>query len=122
MEVKEARVLLLHSWKDFETNFGTPESIQTVRAKIPKKVKRKRKLTVETEDGLVDAGWEEYNDYIFPEDEVAANKQGTLKLLEAARRWKKLRMAGKSEGGGEGETSGGPEEEPGAKMEVEQEE
>lgn len=33
----------------------------------------------------VDAGWEEYYDYIFPEDEAA---QPNLKLLAMAKQWK----------------------------------
>lgn len=32
-----------------------------------------------------DAGWEEYFDYIFPDDESA---QPNLKLLEKAKQWK----------------------------------
>uniref|UniRef100_A0A1I7XHZ9 TPR_REGION domain-containing protein n=1 Tax=Heterorhabditis bacteriophora TaxID=37862 RepID=A0A1I7XHZ9_HETBA len=39
------------------------------------------------EDG-VDAGWEEYYDYIFPQDQAA---KGSFKLLEAAARWKQQR-------------------------------
>ena len=30
-------------------------------------------------------GWEEYYDYIFPDDET---KQGNLKILEMAHKWK----------------------------------
>lgn len=33
---------------------------------MPKKVKRRRQI--QTEDG-VDAGWEEFFDYIFPDDQ-----------------------------------------------------
>jgi crooked neck len=32
-----------------------------------------------------DAGWEEYVDYVFPDDETA---QPTLKLLSLAKKWK----------------------------------
>jgi hypothetical protein len=33
-----------------------------------------------------DAGWEEYIDYIFPDD---SNQSSSLKLLELAKKWKK---------------------------------
>ena len=52
---------------------------------MPRKVKKRRQI--QTEDG-VDAGWEEYFDYIFPQDQAA---KGSFKLLEAAARWKKQR-------------------------------
>ena len=34
---------------------------------MPRRVKKRRQLTTDTG---ADAGWEEYWDYIFPEDEV----------------------------------------------------
>ena len=54
-----------------------------VEDQMPRKVKKRRKAI--TEDGT-DAGWEEYYDYIFPDDEVAAP---SLKLLALAKQWKK---------------------------------
>ena len=62
-------------------------AVEAVERKMPKRVKRKRK--VETPDGL-DAGMEEYYDYIFPEE---AGAQPNLKLLEAAQRWKRQKLA-----------------------------
>merc|ERR1712025_813185 len=50
---------------------------------MPRRVKKRRKI--ETEDGS-DQGWEEYFDYIFPEDEAA---KPNLKLLAMAKMWKK---------------------------------
>ncbi|MBN3291102.1 CRNL1 protein, partial [Polypterus senegalus] len=82
-EEKEERLLLLESWRDFESEFGTEATKERVRKLIPEKVKKRRKL--QAEDGS-DAGWEEYYDYIFPED--AAN-QPHLKLLAMAKMWKK---------------------------------
>ncbi|XP_051780684.1 crooked neck-like protein 1 [Erpetoichthys calabaricus] len=82
-EEKEERLLLLESWRDFESEFGTEATKDRVRKLIPEKVKKRRKL--QAEDGS-DAGWEEYYDYIFPED--AAN-QPHLKLLAMAKMWKK---------------------------------
>ncbi|XP_048448554.1 crooked neck-like protein 1, partial [Rhincodon typus] len=82
-EEKEERLIFLESWRDFEAEFGTESSQERVRKLMPGRVKKRRKL--QAEDGT-DAGWEEYYDYIFPED--AAN-QPNLKLLAMAKLWKK---------------------------------
>ncbi|XP_029449627.1 crooked neck-like protein 1 isoform X2 [Rhinatrema bivittatum] len=82
-EEKEERLMLLESWRAFEEEFGTESSNERVQKLMPEKVKKRRKL--QAEDGS-DAGWEEYYDYIFPED--AAN-QPNLKLLAMAKLWKK---------------------------------
>ncbi|XP_008107294.1 crooked neck-like protein 1 isoform X2 [Anolis carolinensis] len=82
-EEKEERLMLLESWRNFEEEFGTEASKERVDKLMPEKVKKRRKL--QAEDGS-DAGWEEYYDYIFPED--AAN-QPNLKLLAMAKLWKK---------------------------------
>lgn len=110
-EEKEERLMLLESWRDFEEEFGSFANKDRVRKLLPEKVKKRRKITAE--DGVrvfscqfcgcfflhrlvipntmslvyqSDAGWEEYYDYIFPED--AAN-QPNLKLLAMAKMWKK---------------------------------
>lgn len=75
--------MLLDSWRKFEDEFGTVADKERVDRLMPEKVKKRRK--VQTDDGS-DAGWEEYYDYIFPED--AAN-QPNLKLLAMAKLWKK---------------------------------
>ncbi|XP_077594244.1 crooked neck-like protein 1 [Stigmatopora nigra] len=80
---KEERLMLLESWRDLEAQFGSDATHQRVAKLLPEKVKKRRKVTAE--DGS-DAGWEEYYDYIFPED--AAN-QPNLKLLAMAKMWKK---------------------------------
>ena len=51
---------------------------------MPKRVKRRRRI--DNDAANVDAGWEEYFDYIFPEDE---NARPNLKLLAMAKMWKK---------------------------------
>nr|XP_039254762.1 LOW QUALITY PROTEIN: crooked neck-like protein 1 [Styela clava] len=79
---KEERMLLLEAWKKFELENGDAETIRQVDKQMPKRIKKRRKVT--TESG-VDAGWEEYYDYIFPEDEAA---QPNLKLLAMAKQWK----------------------------------
>ncbi|XP_028409035.1 crooked neck-like protein 1 [Dendronephthya gigantea] len=81
-EDKEERFMLLESWKQFETTSGDEESLELVQKKMPRKVKKRRK--VETDDGS-DAGWEEYYDYIFPDDE---DGRPNFKLLQMARLWK----------------------------------
>ncbi|XP_070658235.1 crooked neck-like protein 1 isoform X2 [Bos indicus] len=82
-EEKEERLMLLESWRNFEDEFGTASDKERVDKLMPEKVKKRRK--VQADDGS-DAGWEEYYDYIFPED--AAN-QPNLKLLAMAKLWKK---------------------------------
>jgi len=72
-------------------NFGNAESVKEVTAKLPKRVKRKRQ--VKAEDGT-DAGWEEYFDYIFPDEE---NKNNNLKILEMAKNWKKRKATTEGE-------------------------
>lgn len=82
-EEKEERVMLLESWRSFEEEFGTDTTKERIDKLMPEKIKKRRKL--QAEDGS-DAGWEEYYDYIFPED--TAN-QPNLKLLAMAKLWKK---------------------------------
>ncbi|CAG0888296.1 unnamed protein product [Cyprideis torosa] len=79
---KESRVLLLETWKAWEDEEGG-EELETVKKLMPKRVKRRQKIT--TDDGH-DAGWEEVFDYIFPEEESA---KPHLKLLAMAKMWKK---------------------------------
>ncbi|WAR18187.1 CRNL1-like protein [Mya arenaria] len=82
-EEKEERLMILESWQAFEAEHGDDESRSRVEKLLPQKVKKRRKI--QTDDGS-DAGWEEYYDYIFP-DETAA--QPNLKLLAMAKKWKK---------------------------------
>ncbi|CAB1342751.1 unnamed protein product [Coregonus sp. 'balchen'] len=90
-EEKEERLMLLESWKEFEQEFGSDTTRERVKKLLPEKVKKRRKLTAE--DGS-DAGWEEYYDYIFPED--AAN-QPNLKLLAMAKMWKRQQQEDEEE-------------------------
>lgn len=82
-ELKEERAMLLEEWLNKEVSFGDLGDVTLVQKKAPRKVKRKRPLP--TEDGSTIA-YEEYIDYIFP-DEVALAPN--LKILEAAYKWKK---------------------------------
>ena len=84
----EQRVLLLEAWRDFEMARGDADSQETIRRKMPKKVKKRRR--VQREDGS-EGGWEEYWDYVCPDDSASAL---ALKLLEMARMWKEKQLAG----------------------------
>ena len=75
--------MLLEAWTDFESEDGDEKSQAQGADLMPRRVKKRRKI--ETEDGS-DQGWEEYFDYIFPEDEAA---KPNLKLLAMAKMWKK---------------------------------
>ncbi|KAI8115342.1 Protein crooked neck [Lucilia cuprina] len=87
---KESRVLLLEAWRDFERESGDQDSLEKVMEKMPRRVKKRQKIISETG---VEEGWEEVFDYIFPEDEMA---RPNLKLLAAAKMWKKLKETGAS--------------------------
>ncbi|KAJ3218569.1 Crooked neck-like protein 1 [Clydaea vesicula] len=76
---KEDRQILLENWKQVEIeNNSSKEFVDKVASMFPKIVKKRKKL----EDGT---GWEEYFDYIFPDDEV---DKTNFKLLEMAQKWK----------------------------------
>ncbi|XP_074567054.1 uncharacterized protein LOC141823689 [Curcuma longa] len=85
-ELKEERAMLLEEWLNLERSFGSLGDINIVQNKLPRKVKRKRPIS--SEDGTP-AAFEEYIDYIFP-DEVALAPN--MKLLEAAYQWKKQKI------------------------------
>ena len=79
---KDERMILLEAWKRFEYKYGDSGSQMDIDKMMPRKIKKRRKVqSEETED----AGWEEYFDYIFPDDE---NNQPNLKLLQMAKMWK----------------------------------
>ncbi|KAF7992069.1 hypothetical protein HCN44_001394 [Aphidius gifuensis] len=77
----ESRALLLEAWLEFESEIGDEESRAKVSAKIPRRVRKRRRLV--GDDGS-DDGWEEIIDFIFPEDEL---QQANLKILAAAKNW-----------------------------------
>jgi len=80
---KEERVLLLEAWRDMEATHGDQTTVQRVEARMPRRVKKRQKVTAQ--DGT-DEGWEEFFDYIFPEDEAI---KPNLKLLASAKAWKR---------------------------------
>ncbi|CAI9103362.1 OLC1v1001827C1 [Oldenlandia corymbosa var. corymbosa] len=85
-ELREERAMLLEEWLKVERNAGAVGKVDLVSAKLPKKVKKRRRIEVEDDDGL--GRYEEYMDYLFPEE--ALNK--SLKMLEAAYHWKKQKL------------------------------
>merc|ERR1711979_143716 len=97
---KEERLMLLEAWADFESEEGDEKSQAMVAQLLPRRVKKRRKI--QTDDGS-DQGWEEYFDYIFPEDEAA---KPNLKLLAMAKMWKKQKEAVATEDSGEREGEG----------------
>lgn len=64
----QERILMLESWMDFEKSKGNDYTISELEKLMPRKVKRRRQIT--SADGT-DAGWEEYWDYIFPQDQAS---------------------------------------------------
>ncbi|XP_048259858.1 crooked neck-like protein 1 [Haliotis rufescens] len=91
-EDKEERLMLLEAWQEFERENGDGETQKVVQKLMPQKVKKRRKI--QTEDGT-EAGWEEYYDYIFPDEEAA---KPNLKLLALAKRWKQEQDVVKEDG------------------------
>ena len=73
--LKEERLLLLESWRDAELALEGEGSIggdsSNIELKMPRKVKMRKMSTAD--DGS-ELGWEEYYDYIFPDDEKKVGK------------------------------------------------
>ncbi|KAL4188802.1 hypothetical protein AMTRI_Chr08g162240 [Amborella trichopoda] len=84
-ELKEERAMLLEEWLNMEASFAGVGDVSLVQRKLPKKVKRRRAIASQDE---TPAGFEEYYDYIFP-DEVASLPN--TKILEAAYKWKRAK-------------------------------
>ena len=88
---KEERNMVLESWLDACTVAGDDAREAEVQAKLPKRIKKRRLMR--SDDGE-DAGWEEYFDYIFPDEE---KKAPSLKILEMAHKWKKQKTGDEDE-------------------------
>ena len=74
------RASLLQVWIDIEQDLDEEGRVADVQAKLPRKVKKKRKLGIDDE-----AAYEEYIDYVFPDEEAEVKH---LKILEMAQKWK----------------------------------
>ncbi|CBY41825.1 unnamed protein product, partial [Oikopleura dioica] len=76
---KLERLLVLEQWLAFENAEKDEANLNYVKSQMPRRVKKRRQLTTDTG---ADAGWEEYWDYIFPEDEVAKPNMNLLKMAK----------------------------------------
>ncbi|KAF9173577.1 NineTeen Complex (NTC) component [Mortierella sp. AD011] len=83
--LKEERVILLEAWKEFEKAQGTADTLKSVQDLMPKMVKKRRQI--ESADGGIagSSQWEEYYDYIFPDDQT---QKPYFKLLSKVHEWK----------------------------------
>eukprot|EP00927_Polykrikos_kofoidii_P002117 TRINITY_DN10821_c0_g1_i1.p1 TRINITY_DN10821_c0_g1~~TRINITY_DN10821_c0_g1_i1.p1 ORF type:complete len:679 (-),score=158.26 TRINITY_DN10821_c0_g1_i1:131-2167(-) len=81
----DERTMLLEQWLKLEKEHGDEKSVEELERRQPKRVKKRR--AIPGEDGQ-DA-YEEYMDYIFPDDKP---EQQNLKILDMARAWKKRKM------------------------------
>ena len=88
-EMKEERLMILESWIEMEKEHGSELSFEEVKKKMPKRVKKRRKIKIiynDQQDGDQnkedEGGWEEFYDYIFPDDE---SQKRNIKILEMAR-------------------------------------
>ncbi len=92
--------MLLENWLQIEQKAGSNSTlIEEVKAKFPKRVKKRRKIKVvdtatgqdvtnaETANQDGEEGWEEYFDYVFPEDGPTGPAKN-LKILQMAHKWK----------------------------------
>jgi crooked neck len=84
-DLKEERVMLLENWREFELKNNDPHYLDIVNAKMPKRVKKQRRVKIVEGDQEEEAGYEEYYDYIFADD---ANQMKNLKILQKALSWK----------------------------------
>eukprot|EP01083_Nonionella_stella_P039532 107504_1 len=82
-EEKEARVMLLEAWLQFESVWGDEAQQNKITKKQPHRIKKRR--AIKTADGT-EAGYEEYYDYRFPDDQK--QKDSLNSLLERAKQWK----------------------------------
>ncbi len=76
------RLVLLEAWKEIEAEHGSEADVVAINAKFPRRIKKRRRV-------LEEDAWEEFYDYIFPDDEAEVSKaKGHLKLLQLAHQWK----------------------------------
>jgi crooked neck len=72
------RVILLESWKQYESTYGDDKSLAHVENLMPQVVKKRRKLD--------DGSFEEYFDYLFKDGDEGNQKM--LNLLKKAQEWR----------------------------------
>lgn len=87
LALKEERLLLLQSWRDFERTYAGPTEVAAVSAKLPQQLKKRKPiLAIGAADDEPPVGYEEYYDYIFPEESAKTAASG-LQLMERAKMW-----------------------------------
>jgi crooked neck len=98
--MKEERLLILENWIKLEELLEDEEMLRNLIARKPEKIKKRRPIRKEgdestmaidysavphtPEDHPEEFGWEEYYDYIFPDD-IEAKKE--LKIISKALQW-----------------------------------
>lgn len=82
----EERAMLLEHWLKLEQENGDEKSVEAVEKRQPKRVQKRRQIP--SEDPSQEA-FEEYMDYVFPDDKP---EQQNLKILEMAHAWKKRKL------------------------------
>ena len=87
-EMKEERADLLNAWRSFEQTHGSAEEIEKMEKRMPRKVPKRRKIEEDR--------FEEYLDFVFPEDSVGAERMS--KLLQMAQAWKQTKSSDQAEG------------------------
>jgi hypothetical protein len=101
-KTREQRAMLLEAWRDYELKFGDAAAIEAIAKKLPRKLKKKRPLKDAQGMASAELGFEEYFDYVFPDEETAA---ANLSILAKARAWKKQKT-GAGAGAGAGPAAG----------------
>lgn len=79
----DERVTLLNAHKGFETLHGGEEDVAAVEKKMPRRVKKRRRLD--------EGEFEEYLTWAFPDDEDANPK--VLEMMRRAQEWKRAQAA-----------------------------
>jgi crooked neck len=91
---KEERLVILENWIKLEENIDSGIKVEELRKRLPTRIKRRRKINKgdaeEGEEINNEEGWEEYFDYIFPDDEEVTNN---LKILDHAKKWHSLKKS-----------------------------
>eukprot|EP00871_Galdieria_phlegrea_P003227 jgi/Galph1/3905/GphlegSOOS_G2549.1 len=90
LAAKEDRATLLREWLKFEQEVVETEGslLKELEVKQPQKVKRRRPVYDSFGENI---GWEEYYDFLFPE-EAESGKAPSLKILQMAHQWKKQKV------------------------------
>ena len=76
--------MLLDAWKEYEKTYGSEASLDRVKKLMPRRVIKRKQVTAS--DGIT-TRWEEYADFVFPDDETA---KPSLILMSKAKEWKKM--------------------------------